>query len=69
MIVIENGRLTIKGSMFEIGAEVTELIVTLKRHHSDILETAILTADELIASGVKLTTHEEMRRFEVEEEN
>lgn len=69
MIIINGPEICIKGSSDEIGAEVTELIVSLKKHHSEILEVATITADMLIASGKKLTTYESVRRFKVEKEN
>ena len=69
MILIDGGELKMRGSIFQIGVEVTELIVSLKKHHPEILETAMLTADEIIASGDKITNFEYIRRFIVEKEN
>ena len=69
MIIINGNDLCIKGPEIEIGAEVTELIVSLKKHHPEILEVATITADELIASGEKLTSYEYVRKFKVEKEN
>ena len=68
MILIDGGELKIKGTIFSIGVEVTELIVTLKRQHPDVLEAAMLTADEVIASGDNVINFEHIRRFEVEKE-
>ena len=69
MILIDDGELKIKGEIFSIGVEVTELIVALKREYPDILEAAMLTADEIIASGDNVINFEHIRRFEVEKEN
>lgn len=69
MILIDGGELKIKGKIFSIGVEVTELIVTLKRQYPDVLEAAMLTADEVIASGDNVINFEHIRRFEVEKEN
>ena len=62
MIIIDDGELKMRGTIFQISVEVTELIVLLKKHHPDVLETAMLTADEFIASGNKITNFECIRR-------
>ena len=64
MILINHGDLRIQGSSDQIGAEVTELIVSLKEQLPEVLEAAMLTADDLIASGKKLTIFEHLRRVE-----
>lgn len=69
MILINEGAVVIRGNETTIGGEVTMLLYTLKKSYPDVLRFANAAADELLTSGVKVTTHEEIRRFEVEKEN
>ena len=69
MILINEGAVVIGGKETAIARDVTMLLYTLKKSYPDVLRFANAAADELLSSGVKVTTHEEMRRFEVEEEN
>ena len=68
MIIIVHGELKMRGTIFQISVEAAELIVLLKKHHPDVLETVMLTADEFIASGDKITNFECIRRFIYEKE-
>lgn len=69
MILVNEGAVVLRGNETTIGGELTELLYTLKKSNPDVLQIANAAADELLASGVKVTIHEEMRGFEVEKEN
>lgn len=69
MILVNEGAVVLRGNETAIGGELTELLYTLKKSNPDVLQIANAAADELLVSGVKVTIHEEIRRFAVEEEN
>lgn len=69
MILVNMGDVVLRGNKLTLGEELTEILYTFKKDMPDVLQIANMTADELLVSGVKVTTHEEIRRFEVEKEN